>query len=125
MTLGIDVELLVMDKTPITPTSLVDVAELTVPPHTPVPEMVCGAVPLRFNVPLAVELAKVFIRPLFIRFPLTRKILAVVPEKTFTKPPVSTVKTLACNYVGVAPYVRVPATVRLCAPCPNASMVIV
>jgi hypothetical protein len=35
-----DVDVLVTDRTPITPTSLVDVVELTVPPHAPDPETV-------------------------------------------------------------------------------------
>ena len=123
--LGMDVELLVMLSIPITPTSLVDVALETVPPHTPVPDTVCVVVPLRFNVPLAVELASVFIRPLLTKLPLTRNVLELVPANTFTKPPVSTVKSLDCNSVGVVPKVKVPATVKPTAACPAASTVTV
>ena len=109
-------DVLVIESEPITPTSFVVPTADTVPPHTPVPDTVCVVVPLRFNVPLAVELASVFIRPLLTRLPLTRNVLALVPANTFTKPPVSTVKSLVCNSVGVAPKVNVPATVTLCAP---------
>ena len=53
-------------------------------------------------------------RPLLVMFPETNKDLPVVELNTFTKPPAFTCKfPFTLNCVGVAPYAKVPLTVKL------------